>query len=349
MVGIALLIAIGAIAGGGANASGPSAINLRTAANFSVLAGSAVTNTGPTTTDRDVGVWRGTSISGFTGAPSGTAGGSGVHAGDPVAQQAQSDLTSAYLAAAGLPVTASHTTLGGLNLVGGVYDSGGAVLDITGTLTLDGQFDPSSVWVFKASSDLVTASSSKVVFVNGASPCNVFWQVTRTAILGSGSTFGGTIMALTSVTSAGGSTIYGRALARNAEVTLINDRFLTLACNISTVSTPTLPPCAWMANIPNAPCAGTRLTAATPVSATATPSTPSATPTVASVASATPTAAPRAPTVAPGAVGPPAANVAGTQSLPSTSTNDPSGLLATLGVALAGFGILLLARPIRHL
>src|SRR5688572_14925533 len=213
MVAIALVVAIGAMAGRTANAAGPAAIDLGSAANFSVLAGSAVTNTGPTTADRDVGVWAGSSVTGFTGPPNGTTTGT-IQAGNSTAQTAQTDLTAAYGTAANDPVTANYAALGGLTLVGGVYSSGGATLDLTGTLTLDGQNDPSSVWIFRATSDLVTASSSRVSFVNGASPCNVFWRVVSSAALGSGSTFAGTIMADQSVTVADGVTVYGRALAR---------------------------------------------------------------------------------------------------------------------------------------
>jgi hypothetical protein len=62
-----------------------------------------------------------------------------------------------------------------------------------------------------------------VTLINGASPCNVFWQITSSATLGSGSTFVGTIMALASITMADSVTVNGRALARNGNVTLIND------------------------------------------------------------------------------------------------------------------------------
>jgi hypothetical protein len=104
------------------------------------------------------------------------------------------------------------------------------VLSIAGTVTLDGQNDPSSVWIFQATSSLVTASSSTVAFVNGAQPCNVFWQVTSSASLGSGSSFAGTILALTSITMANGVTVNGRALAQNGTVTLINDTITPSTC-----------------------------------------------------------------------------------------------------------------------
>lgn len=329
MVAIALIIAIGAMAGRTVEAAGPPTINLGTAGNFSVLAGTPhVTNTGPTTTDGSVGVDPAAAVIGFGGAPDGTViPPATIEAANAVSLQAKADLATAYGVAAGAPTTASHTALGGLTLVGGVYDSGGGILDLTGTLTLDGQNDPSSVWIFKASSSLVTASSSRVSFVNGASPCRVFWQVTSSATLGTGSTFVGTIMALTSITIADSVTVYGRALARNGLVSLINDRFLTLAC-AGGAALPTAAPTA-----PPIPATQPPFTAA-----------PSATP--GPVATATPPVAPTAAAV----VAPTASPArAGVQVLPSTSTNDSVNPLLMLGIALASIGILVLRRrPIRN-
>ncbi|MDQ2911626.1 MAG: ice-binding family protein [Chloroflexota bacterium] len=342
MVGIAFVLAIGAMTGRNANAAGPSPINLGTAANFSVLAGTAVTNFGATTTDRDVGVWSGSSVGGFTGPPNGTAGGA-IHRADTTAQNAQSDLGGAYTVAANAPVTASHTELGGLTLVGGVYDSGGATLHLAGVLTLDGQNDPSSVWIFKASSDLITATGSYVNYINGASPCNIFWQVTSSATLGTGSTFVGTIMALTSVTLGDSITVKGRALARNGNVTLLNDHFLTSNCaSAPLLIPPTRPP------FTVAPSASP-----TPVPAPITTFTPApaatATPIATAASSVGPTTAPTAAPVAAVPTAAPAA-VAGTQKLPSTSTGDPAGPLTMLGIALTGIGVFLLrSRAIRHL
>ena len=223
-------LAIGMLAAGQtALAAGPAPVGLGTAAPFAVLAGTpAVTNTGPSVITGDLGISPGAAVTGF---PPGIVNGT-IHKADAVAVQAKSDLVTAYTVAAGLPVTATHGALGGLTLVGGVYNAGGVALDLTGTVTLDGQGDPNSVWVFQATSSLVTASSSKVALINGASPCNVFWQVTSSATLGSGSTFVGTIMALTSIAMASGVTVNGRALARNGDVTLINDK-INNSCSAS--------------------------------------------------------------------------------------------------------------------
>ena len=232
--GMAVTLGIGMLAAGRtALAAGPATVGLGTAAPFAVLAGTpAITNTGPTTITGDLGISPAAVVTGF---PPGTVNGAN-HVADAVALQAKSDLATAYTDAAGRPATATHGTLGGLTLVPGVYTAGGVTLDLTGTLTLDGQDDPGAVWVFQATSDLVTASSSTVRFVNGGQACNVFWQVTSSATLGSGSTFAGTILALTSITMATGVTLDGRALARNGEVTLIDDTITHSTC-----STPTAP------------------------------------------------------------------------------------------------------------
>lgn len=238
--GVAVALGLAVVAAAPlAYASGPTPIELGTAAPFAVLAGTpSVTNTGPSTIVGDLGISPAASVTGF---PPGTVTGT-IHAADAVALQAKIDLGTAYDQAASLAVTANHGTLGGLTLVGGVYNAGGVTLDLTGTLTLDGENDPSSVWVFQATSDLVTASSSTVALINGASACNVFWQVTSSATLGSGSTFVGTIMALTSITMDDGVTMTGRALARNGAVTLINDRIDASTCSAATAPTPVATP-----------------------------------------------------------------------------------------------------------
>ncbi len=233
--GIAVTLTIGMLAvGSTAYAAGPSPVGLGTASPFAVLAGTpAVTNSGPTTITGDVGIHPAVAVTGF---PPGTVNGT-IHMADAVALQAKTDLVTAYNDAAGRPVTDTHGSLGGLTLVAGVYNAGGVALDLTGTLRLDGQNDPNSVWVFQATSSLITASSSSVKLINGASPCNVFWQVTSSATLGSGSSFVGTIMALTSITMASGVTLDGRALARNGKVTLLDDT-ITNRCSTGTGASP---------------------------------------------------------------------------------------------------------------
>ena len=203
-------------------------IDLGTAAGYAVLAGSTVTSTGPTIVSGDLGLSPGTSVTGF---PPGLMNGGVQKVANPAAVQAKSDLTAAYDEAAGqapaTPVAAS--TLGGLTLTPGVY-SGGA-LDLTGTLTLDAQGDSGAVFVFQAASTLITASASRVQLVNGASPCNVFWQVGSSATLGTATSFKGTILALASITVNTGASVEGRLLARTAAVTLDSNAITKPACS----------------------------------------------------------------------------------------------------------------------
>jgi hypothetical protein len=339
IVGIAFVLAIGAIAGTAANAAIVPTVGLGTAASFSVLAGTPViSSTGLTTIDRDVGIHPAAAITGF---PPGIIGGA-VHAADGIALQAKNDLAAAYLDAQNRGSMGTYTTLGGETILGGAYTLSSLTTDLTGVLTLDGANDPNSVWIFKAPSTLITASGSSMVFIRGGSPCNVFWQVTSSATLGSGSSFVGTIMALTDIHMTDNVTVQGRALARNGDVTLINDHFLTSACNAPplVVIPPTRPPFTQAPSI--APTASPTVAPnATPIASNAGPTTAPA-----AASSVTQTTAPIiafVPTVAP-------AVVAGEQGLPATNTGDPSGPLTMLGVALTAIGVILLrGRPIRHL
>ncbi len=234
LVGTAVTLAIGMLANGQtAFAAGPTPVGLGTAGSFAVLAGTGITNTGATTITGDVGSFSNPAETGFgTVVLKGT-----NHAGDAVTQGAKGALGTAYTDAAGRTPSTVITggILAGKTLVGGVYNAGGFTLNLTGTLTLDGQNDPNSVWIIQAPSDLITASGSSVKLINGASSCHVFWQVTSSATLGSGSTFMGTILALTSITVASGATINGAVLARNGDVTLIGDT-ITNVCSTSPIA-----------------------------------------------------------------------------------------------------------------
>ncbi len=200
---------------------------LGTASAFSVLAGSTVTNVGTTVIDRSVGVHPGTAV---TGQNTMVIGGT-VHKGDAVALQAKTDLTTAYNnAAAQTPRIAQDPELGGETLVGGVYNRA-AAMGLTGELTLDGANNPNSVWVFQAGSTLITAPGASVVLINGANPCNVFWQVGSSATLDTGTAFIGTIMANITITMNTGATIQGRTLARSGAVNLHNNVFTSANCD----------------------------------------------------------------------------------------------------------------------
>ncbi|KAK0749536.1 hypothetical protein B0T18DRAFT_427642 [Schizothecium vesticola] len=199
-------------------------VNLGSALPFAVLGGSAVTNTGTTTLVGSLGVSPGNSI---TGNP--TVVGGSVNIANAVASQAQLDVTTAYNDAASrtsIPLTGN---LGGRVLAPGVYSFSSSAF-LTGTLLLDAQGAPDSVWIFKTGSTLITAATSTVAVINGGVACNVFWKVGSSATLGTGTTFIGNILALESITVGTGATNNGSLYARTGAVTLISNAITHLPC-----------------------------------------------------------------------------------------------------------------------
>jgi hypothetical protein len=200
-------------------------VPLNSVSGFLVLAGSTVTNTGPTVlTGGDLGLSPGSSVTGF-GPGMGTLTPPAVmHVMDPAAAQAQLDLTTAYNNTAGLPGGASLPgDLSGLTFTPGLYTNASSVLLSAGNVTLDAKGNANAVFIFQIGSTLTTLGSTQVVLAGGAQAKNVFWQVGSSATLGTSSIFMGTIMALQSITLDTGATLTGRALARNGAVTLASN------------------------------------------------------------------------------------------------------------------------------
>lgn len=234
----ASLLAFGmtAVLTSSANAA-PVDVPLGTAGSYAILAGTTITKTGPITVSGDIGVSPGTAVSG-TGVITQTG---VIHAGDAAADIAKDDLVTGYNnAAAQTPPQPITADLAGQNLKAGVYNSATS-LDLNGALTLDGEGNADSVFVFQAGSTLITGPGSSVNLVNGANPCNVYWQVGSSATLGTTTDFVGTIMALTSITLDTGATVDGRVLARNGAVTLDSNTVTRPLC-ASATPTPTPTP-----------------------------------------------------------------------------------------------------------
>ena len=214
----ATLMALGV--GAAALAGGAEAQTLGTAEDFAVLGGSTVTNTGPSVIRGSVGLFPGSSITGFP--PGIVLAPATIHAADADAAQAQADLTTAYNSLQGRPSQSdlSGQNLGGLVLSPAVYSFTSSA-QLTGLLTLNGLGNPAAEFVFQIGTTLTTASNSAVLLINGANGDNVYWAVGSSATLGTNSSFAGNILALTSITlNTGASITCGRALAQNGAVTL---------------------------------------------------------------------------------------------------------------------------------
>jgi hypothetical protein len=215
-----------------------SRVELGTAGDFVVLAGQAISSTQGGTINGNVGESPGSTFT--PGSPAVTINGV-LHLADGVALTAQNDLVTAYNDAAlrTVPVLVAGGELGGLTLAPGLYKDDGAPvsLAISGSmvLTLDAGGDPNAVWIFQSGSTLTAGVDSRVALTNGAQACNVFWQVSSSATILTRGIFKGNILALSSITLQNLATLEGRALARNAAVSLDNNA-ISLPCGPSSLS-----------------------------------------------------------------------------------------------------------------
>ncbi len=223
VLGLLSLLSALAFASSALAANAP--VGLGSAGSFSVLAGSTVTNTGPTTMFGDLGLTPGSSV---TGAPHVLG---QTHVDDAVAIGAKSALTTAYNDAASRPTSGSAgTDLAGQTFLPGVRTASSSLLLSAGAVTLDAQGNPNAVFIFQVGSTLVTGSNTSVSLVNGAQACNVFWQIGSSATLGTGTRFIGTVMAAATITAKTAATIHGRLLAQTGAVNLDTNTITTSTC-----------------------------------------------------------------------------------------------------------------------
>ena len=153
---------------------------------------------------------------------------------------------------------------------------------MSGTLTLDGQNNPDSVFIFQTASTLITGGTGNINLIRGAQSCNIFWKIGSAATLGAGSTLRGTVMAHDDISLGSGVTVDGRLMAGEqasgaGAVTLIHDTIIRSVC-AAPVPTPTPTPTATPTVTPTATPTATPTTTAASTSA-ATTATPVAKPT----------------------------------------------------------------------
>jgi beta-lactam-binding protein with PASTA domain len=203
----------------------PVNVNLGTAGNFGVLAGSGVTNAvAGTIINGDVGSYPTPAVSGLL---AGDVNGILYLAAGAVVGQAQTDLVTAYNVVVGAADgNTQPVNLSGKTLDPNVYAIGAANFS-AGNLTLDGHGDPNAQWIFHTTS-ITTAADFNVLLINSASASNVFWQVGTSATIAIRNNFAGNILAMTSITLNGTGTLNGRALARNGAVTISNIMTITV-------------------------------------------------------------------------------------------------------------------------
>jgi len=185
-------------------AAGPAPVDLGSTAQFTVLAGAAVTTTGGGLINGNVGASpiSGSAIHLTQAQVNGTvyavdaAGPPGSVIAPALLSTAKGDLTTAINDAAGRPAATAPPFLnpgsgniGGLTLYPGLYTFSGTA-SITGSdVTLSG--GANDVWIFQVAKDLEEGSSIKVILAGGAQARNIFWQVGTSATIGTFAVFKG--------------------------------------------------------------------------------------------------------------------------------------------------------------
>jgi hypothetical protein len=226
---------------GVSSASAQTPPSLGAAQSFAVLGGGSVTAAGAgTVITGDVGVSPGVSITGsITVVPPYS-----THQTDGPANAAQTSATALYLDLANrVGATPLLPELGGTQVPPGVYSfTSTANIANNTSLILNG----AGIYIFQVASAITANTGSNVLLQNGASPCNVFWQVTSAATL-NGVNFVGTVVAQAAVTLGPSAALNGRALTTSlGDVTMAGGNTVggcaaTPACPLITIAPPTVP------------------------------------------------------------------------------------------------------------
>lgn len=209
----------------------PTAVDLGTAGTFAVLAKTGVSTVPPSAITGDVGVSpaAATYLTGFaltsdsTNAFSTSTQVTGkLFASDYAAPTpinlttAIGDLQIAFTDAASRPPKATELgmgDIGGMTLTAGVYKWGTGLLVPT-NVTLQGS--STDVWIFQIAKDLTVSNGVKIALAGGASPKNVFWQVSGFVELGTTAHLEGVVLSQTAIRLRTGASVNGRLLAQTA-------------------------------------------------------------------------------------------------------------------------------------
>lgn len=198
-------------------------VNLGSASTFGVVGATGVTGVGKTTVDGTAGNGIGLAqgVSQFDSSTVTSASGD-VHLADASVTQALVDLNALYKTLCSTTPTAilPSSNLATQVLSPGIYASSTGDFTNSGALTLNGQGNANSVFVFQAPKTLSTSSGSTITLVNGAQANNVYWCVGQTATLGASSTFTGELSALGNITANNGAKVTGQLASLAGGVSL---------------------------------------------------------------------------------------------------------------------------------
>lgn len=198
------------------NANFGQAIDLGTVADFALFSTNGeVSNTGIS------------QVTGHVGSNNGSSTGFGnvngiMHDNDGTSTQCAADLLIAYNQLnSAIPTFFPSPLLGnGDTLVAGIY-SIDAASTLNLKLILNAEGDPNAQFIFKINGAFSTGAESKVLLINGAMACNVFWKIEGLVSMAPGTFMKGNVIANNAaITVSMRDTIEGRALSTTGAITI---------------------------------------------------------------------------------------------------------------------------------
>ncbi|KAJ7100079.1 antifreeze protein [Mycena belliarum] len=222
---VSVLTALSSVA-----ATGPAAVNLRSAGNYAILSQSGISTVPPSVISGNVAVSpiAATAMTGFslTLDSSGQYSTSAQVVGRLYAASytaptpatlttAVGDMGTAYDDASGRTNPNFNNlaggSIGGLTLAPGLY-KWTTTLDIATDITISGR--ATDTWIFQVSGTMSIATDKKMILAGGALSKNIVWVVAGAVTAGTGSHFEGVILGKTGITLQTGATANSRLLAQ---------------------------------------------------------------------------------------------------------------------------------------
>jgi len=216
-----------------AQANGPGIVDLKSAADFTVLSKTGISTIGVTSITGNIGVSpaKATALTGFSLIMDATNQFATslyvigkVYASDytlaPPSKMttAVSDMESAFTAANGMTTTVivdkGAGNISGMTLAPGLYKWSTGLLITNQGVTLSG--GPNDTWVFQIAQGLTVDNTAIIHLTGGAQAKNIFWITASNAVIGSDVDFSGNIMSQTLISLNSRAKVTGRLLAQSA-------------------------------------------------------------------------------------------------------------------------------------
>jgi len=159
------------------------------------------------------------------------------HLQDSMSGTAATDLASAYSYLSTLTCDSNISSTLGNNMVlipGVVYCINSAAT-LNGNLILDGQNTAGAIFNINIDGALSTNTSSSITLINGASLCNVYWQVNGAVNFGANSIFRGTVIANGALSLLNQAQLSGRALSIAGSITTSNNEVIGCDASFNTL------------------------------------------------------------------------------------------------------------------